>query len=269
MVHNGNVTVHNYLVCKLNFWYVNLRRATAQKRNYQILGVENPFYLPWDDVIKEWKRNLPELLSDCKPLLANANSFEQTSKYLHTPVLSTFVLRSHSVLEKLKDFISGKEAINDKNCFFAILLEHCNALVPVRVYSSKKGCPEENSPLYTPLNADIESYEKNKEEEYPEDKYFGPVEDRHKGYINKYPYICTENEILRHNALTIGVNQRWLIGYIQSGRYTFTKGKGAGHGLVSASALVYHLKTARNKNMLLFRNINSLQYRFCKFDILV
>ena len=201
--------------------------------------------------------------------MANANSFEQTSKYLHTPVLSTFVLRSHTVLEKLKDFINGKEAINDKNCFFAILLEHCNALVPVRVYSSKKGCPEENSPLYTPLNADIESYEKDKEEEYPEDKYFGPVEDIHKGYINKYPYICTENEILRHNALTIGVNQRWLIGYIQSGRYTLTKGKGAGHGLVSASALVYHLKTARNKNMLLFRNINSLQYRFCKFDILV
>ena len=72
--------------------------------------------------------------------------------------------------------------------------------------------------------------------------------------------------MLLPNAPTVGGNTRWVIGFVESGAYSFTRGCGGGVGFVSALGLVYMLHV--NKGMeLLFRNINTFEYVSCGFDI--
>ncbi|XP_057299823.1 uncharacterized protein LOC130630365 [Hydractinia symbiolongicarpus] len=227
----------------------HMRHPPNNRCNYDVLGIKNPFALPWQDLLNEWRYNLTALLPNLKDIV----NYRKEDFY---------VLRDNAVLNDLNKFFTQESKDTDKK-LLDLMLNYANCLVPVRVYALKKGCPEMNAPLCIPLQKDIEYI--NRSEDLDND--VGPLEPKHGGLKHLFPYICKQHEILRHNALTIGCNTRWVIGYVQDGRYSLARGKGAAIGFVSMLGLRYLVDT-NTEFKLLFRNIGSFQYRFCNFEVM-
>ena len=209
-------------------------------------------------MVSQWKTNISHLIAHKTKLCVNIDvNLNQKDMY---------VLRDNLFLTSLKDSIKRKLTNEEEQELVKKMMIHQNSLVAVNVFSLQTGVPENNAPLYIPFDTDLLELEESKQD-FLADKYNGPFEPKHKGLKRLFPYICKSDDVLRHNAQDIGVNTRWLIGYVQKGRYSLARGKGAGFGYVSMVGLIYLLSKADSVGQLLFRNTNTLQYRFCNFDI--
>jgi len=235
----------------------HLRYPPDKRQSYDKLGIRNPFDLPWLDLIKDWKRNIVTLLSTVGKEKHSIEIMQETNYY---------VLRDVNVLKQLDNLMKTNSDI--KKADMQTICLHQNSLIPVKIKSNNRGSPEDNALLCIPNHEDLQNLTKAATEEYPEEKYCGPLEPKHKGRIHEFPFVCKQNNIQRHNALTIGSNTRWIVGYVNSGRYLFRNGKGAGIGYISLTGLLYYLAQSLDHKTILFRNINTLIYRFCELEIL-
>ena len=184
-----------------------------------------------------------------------------------------FVVRDTATLKEFKDLLFSTN--NNEDIIAELLngnLDLSRALLPVRVTSLKEGSPKDNAMLCISSPQDMEDLCTAQNDEFSE--YNGPTEPQHKGPKNLFPFIYKKysKDLLSPNVQLTGRNTRWLMGYLQSADYSLLKGKGAGIGYVSALALCFHFKMverADKRDLILFRNTNTLQYRFCKLDIIV
>lgn len=195
---------------------------------------------------------------------------------------SFFVLRDVPLLNKFRKFLSHTSQYNsivellsdDALCG----LDISRALIPIRITTLTEGLPKDNAMLCIPSVQDYKDLQASKGDEFSE--YHGPVEQQHRGLKHLYPFVYKQHskELLITNVQLTGRCTRWLMGFIKRGDYSLLKGKGTGVGFASALALCFHFKMLADaavmdngchSNLMLFRNINTLQYRFCKLDIIV
>ena len=111
--------------------------------------------------------------------------------------------------------------------------------------------------------------QKSKQEQFSE--YHGPVEPQHKGLKQLFPFVYKKHDLILHNVQLIGRCTRWIAGFVCKGNYSFVSGHGSGLCFISALALYFHLRKIKNgfpKDLLLFRNTNTLQYRYCTANII-
>ena len=180
-----------------------------------------------------------------------------------------FVVRDSDALHNLNDMLQARKSYSP-TCLTEIG-DFENAFIPIRIEALQQGTPDDNAIVCIPTGQDFIHLKDSMSDEFSE--YNGPVEPQHKGPKSQFPFIYkSSKDVYFHNVQLIGRATRWCIGYLQTGNYSFTLAKGAGVGFVSALGLYYHLQTVGRKqemNFLLFRNTNTLQYRFCKVGIIV
>ncbi|XP_066917416.1 ribonucleases P/MRP protein subunit POP1-like isoform X1 [Clytia hemisphaerica] len=227
------------------------RVPPAKRISYEPLGVRCPYFSPWQDLISQWNLNFKHL-TQIDLIKCEHKEF--------------YGLRDSSILQRLKTLMM------DKTFKLPDLkeLDVDRALVPIRLTSTKNGVPSNNAMLCIPSYQDFLDLQESKLDELTE--YNGPKEPQHKGPKHKFPFIYKNHEnVAFHNVQDIGRSTHWVMGYLQTGNYSFQAGKGTGVGFVSAIALYYHWKCLDGKedrNLILFRNTNTLQYRFCEIDII-
>lgn len=220
--------------------------------NYDKLGIKHPFSQPWQELIAQWKRVCSQLLHGISYQNTASNGFH--------------VLRDPDILRALACYLNNKSS-NNKTELLEMLTFLKDTLISVRVLSIGRGCPEDNAVLCLPSAQDLEDRTKSKDDKYC--TYLGPLEPAHKGLKKDFPFIYKNHDLLQHDVLYIGANTRWILGYVQNGRYCLADGKGGGIAFLSTSALYYMLQTSTVRNVILFRNTNTLQYRFCEIKVLI
>jgi len=232
------------------------RVPPAKRTSYNPLGVYCPHHLRWLDLVHEWRFNLNVLLE-----YDHGFKKEVNDKF--------FILRDTKILNDLNDVLKDRKPY-PPTCFTEMKYFE-NALIPVKIEAFQQGTPEDKAILCLPTAQDFIDLKDSVKDEFSE--YSGPVEPQHKGPKNQFPFIFKSNkDIYFHNVQLIGRATRWSIGFLQTGNYSFATGKGAGTGFVSVLGLYYHLQTIgkdQEKDLLIFRNTNTLQYRFCKVKIIV
>ena len=213
---------------------------------------------------------------------AETTPLSSNSPTINNNISTFFILRDTKLLNKFKSLLSNIKQCNNIGELLSdqVLcgLNISQALIPIRVTTLSEGLPKDNAMLCIPSAEDYQDLQASKGDEFSE--YHGPVEQQHRGPKHLYPFVYKQHskELLMTNVQLTGRSTRWLMGFIKRGDYSLLKGKTAGVGFVSALALCFHLKmvagaAAMNDNyhgdLVLFRNINTLQYRFCKLDVIV
>lgn len=205
------------------------------------------------------------LLSSSSPTESNISTF--------------FVLRDTQLLKKFKSFLSRITQYNQLLSDEVLCrLDITRALIPICVTTLGEGLPKDNAMLCIPSAQDYKDLKASKGDEFSE--YHGPVEQQHRGPKHLYPFVYKQysKELLIPNVQLTGRSTRWLMGFIKRGDYSLLKGKGTGVGFVSALALCFHFKMVAGTaamdddyygDLVLFRNTNTLQYRFCKLEVIV
>ena len=224
--------------------------------NYDKLGVYHPFSQPWQELVAQWRRANRYLMPDKSfSSIVNPHRF--------------YVIRDFDILKSISDHMNNKNKNIDHNdkMWIEMMTSLEDSLIPVKVSSLTRGCPEDNAMLCLPTSEDVKTFEEKKQDKYS--TYSGPLEEAHVGLKKKYPFIFKKHDMLKHNVRYIGINTRWLLGYIQNGGYCLSDGKGSGIGFLSAGALFYLFESLREPNVILFRNRNTLQYRFGKIQVLL
>ena len=167
---------------------------------------------------------------------------------------------------------------------FAQLREkYSNSLVSVRVDVLQKGTPARFAQICIPSQSDLEALQADKE-------YGGPTEQRHidqkkldfqnmKRELKK----TTEKKKLKmkldhtmklfsdsENDATLQINDRKIIGFLNSGGFSLGLGNGHGVGFCSAMGIQYLIEGVhRDVGLLvLVRNPSSFQYRFAKLSLI-
>lgn len=237
---------------------IYIRYPPDKRMNYDKLGIKHPFSQPWQELILQWKRLCTQLFDK-----------EIDDKLVS---ISFHVLRDANFLKCLSSYLKNSLCDESKSDDTKeILLQRMallkNSLIPIRVLCIGRGCPEDNAVLCLPTLGDVCDLEASRKDKYS--TYLGPLELLHKGLKKEFPFIFKQHGLLQHDVRFIGVNTRWLLGYIQNGKYCLADGRGGGIGFISTCALYYMLVTSSNRNLLLFRNRNTLQYRFCEMQVLV
>ena len=228
----------------------------------------------------------PELKTTTIKSTLNSTSSQLSSATIPATVLNSsknnvvttfFVLRDIHVLNQFKNYLSTESTINNIDQLLSEAMhghDISRALIPVRLTTLKEGSPKDNAMLCIPSLQDFQDLHASERDEFSE--YHGPVEPQHKGPKNQFPFVYKQHskELLLPNVQLTGRSTRWLMGFLQRGDYSLLKGKGTGVGYVSALALCFHFKmvdraaAGHRGDLVLFRNTNTLQYRFCKLEII-
>jgi len=221
--------------------------------NYGKLGFRNPFSISWDHLVSEWKHNARILMKKD----AFSNGVNEPRGF--------YVLREKKLLSHLhKLLVDECCSQHEKEAAIQELLQHSDSFVPIILTPQGSGIPKENASICIPTKDDITIHEANVNNR---DNQIGRYKEPcHKGRKKHFPYICKEHGILLPNAAVIGGNTRWILGHVQSGSYSFIRGRGSGIGFVSAVGLAYMLDQDL-EFQLLFRNVNTFEYIPCSFDI--
>ena len=287
------------------------RRPPAKRPNYVKLGIPFPFEFKGDDISKVWSSNISEMkgwdFGNKDDNKEKTILVIRERKMLR--LLESMLINPRKFINSCKKFALDKQA--DLNIYDCLMLSETgkrlintflSAMVPVSYEMLLRGVPYGCGHVCLPSADDLNMLETDK-------TYGGPVEPRHKdpgqvqrkaekrlktkskrkvksniasmkGMFGDSSMKSLINESNEASALKekdmdnfdwINHTDRQIIGFVKSGDFDLSKGKGSGMAFCSVAALLELCDRQRNKvtNKVLIRNRTSLQYRFATLNLIV
>ncbi|GAB1601016.1 ribonucleases P/MRP protein subunit POP1-like [Argonauta hians] len=221
-----------------------LRRPPSKRPNFERLGVPIPFHTDYLSLVQDLNKN--------------------------SDIQSFCVLRDRKKLIALSRSISSAKDTKLKiSSLFVGDTFYKQTIVPVIIEMISKGVPGHNSMICVPRKEDLVNLKSKKSKSFEE-----PLHKNKRTKTEKDDNKKIKTSRLCEAKLKDGTGQllelsktsRKIIGFLTKGKYSFLKSSGVGIGFCSIVGLEDLL--ANSKNIVLVRNIQSLEYRYAKLSIL-
>ncbi|XP_013380528.1 ribonucleases P/MRP protein subunit POP1 [Lingula anatina] len=175
--------------------------------------------------------------------------------------------------------ISSTGGIDGQEMLLTLSQMH-NAIVPVTLNLVSRGAPADHSMICIPTQGDLDSLAKDS-------RYGGPLEQRkqdpnsrkvkkqkikqkgtQQGTADKVKVHNFQDTLIEPKDVAV-TSSRVVIGYLKTGGFTYTSGRGTGRGFCALQGILHALELNPGKDFIvLVRSPASYQYRFAFMKIL-